>query len=80
MPLSPAEIGLLLFFSALLLSKLFLPLSRLTLRTLAGLAILELLSLGGGPLGIALGVNLFNALVLGVLGLPGFGLLLLLLP
>ena len=32
----------------------------------------------GGVLGIHLGVNLVNALVLGVLGVPGFGLLLLL--
>ena len=29
----------------------------------------------GGFLGLSLGVNLVNALVLGVLGLPGFGLL-----
>lgn len=78
MPLSSAEIGLLLFFAALLLSKLIVPLARLTLRTLAGLAFLELLALAGSPLGIALGVNLWNALVLGILGLPGFGLLLLL--
>ena len=27
-------------------------------------------------LGLSLGVNLFNALVLGLLGIPGFGLLL----
>ena len=31
----------------------------------------------GGVLGVNLGVNLLNALVLGVLGAPGFGLLLL---
>ena len=32
----------------------------------------------GGLVGLHLGVNLVNALVLGVLGVPGFGLLLML--
>lgn len=49
---------------------------RLAARTGAGLAVLAVLSPAGGALGIHLGVNLFNALVLGVLGAPGFGLLL----
>lgn len=51
---------------------------RLVARTGVGLAILWLLSKVGGLIGVALGVNLFNALVLGVLGAPGFGLLLML--
>ena len=51
---------------------------RLVARTGVGLAILWLLSKVGGLIGMALGVNLFNALVLGVLGAPGFGLLLML--
>ena len=33
------------------------------------------LKLVGGALGLSLGVNLVNALVLGILGLPGLGLL-----
>ena len=37
-----------------------------------------MLCLVGGLIGVTLGVNLFNALVLGVLGAPGFGLLLML--
>ena len=37
---------------------------RLAARTGAGLAVLALLSPAGGALGIHLGVNLFNALVL----------------
>ncbi len=49
---------------------------RLAARTGAGLAVLALLSQAGAPLGIHLGVNLLNALVLGALGVPGFGLLL----
>lgn len=48
----------------------------LFLRTGAGLALLWVLGSAGGLLGIRLGVNLANALVLGLLGAPGFGLLL----
>ena len=50
-------------------------LARLGLRTGAGLGVLWVLSLTGGALGLRLGVNLVNALVLGVLGAPGLGLL-----
>lgn len=50
---------------------------RLTARWLGGLAALTLLSPMGPYIGITLGVNPVNALVLGVLGVPGFGLLLL---
>lgn len=49
----------------------------LVARTGVGLAVLWLLRGVGGFLGIGLGVNLTNALVLGLLGAPGFGLLLL---
>ena len=51
---------------------------RLLLRTGVGLTALTLFAPVGNLLGISLGVNLWNGLVLGVLGLPGFGLLLLL--
>ena len=50
---------------------------RVLARTGVGLAVLWCLSGVGGVLGVNLGVNLLNALVLGVLGAPGFGLLLL---
>lgn len=53
-------------------------LAGVALRTAVGLCFLQLLHLWGSALGITLGVNLFNALVLGLLGVPGFGLLLLL--
>jgi len=46
------------------------------LRTGVGLAVLYALSGVGGLAGVHLGVNLVNALVLGLLGAPGFGLLL----
>ena len=46
---------------------------RLGLRTGVGLGVLWVLSFTGGVLGLRLGVNLVNALVLGVLGAPGLG-------
>lgn len=51
-------------------------LCRLIARSGVGLAFLWLFRGVGALLGIHLGVNLFNALVLGALGLPGFALLL----
>lgn len=51
---------------------------RLAGRTGLGLGFLAVFAPVGELLGTALGVNLFNALILGVLGVPGFGLLMLL--
>lgn len=51
---------------------------RLAARSAVGLAVLALFSQVGQFIGVSLGVNLVNALVLGVLGVPGFGLLLML--
>lgn len=51
---------------------------RLALRTALGGGLLAVLQPLGNLLGVQLGVNLCNALVLGVLGAPGLGLLLLL--
>ena len=51
---------------------------RLALRSSVWLAVLALFSQVGRLVGIQLGVNLVNALVLGLLGAPGFGLLLML--
>lgn len=65
----------------LLLLALWRPITslvRLAARTGVGLALLALLAPAGPFLGITLGVNLLNALVLGVLGVPGLGLLMLL--
>ena len=70
--------GLLLCAVLLLLRRPVARLLRLALRSSVGLAALALFSQVGGLVGITLGVNLVNALVLGVLGLPGFGLLLML--
>ena len=49
---------------------------KLALRTAVGAGVLAALSCVGGVIG--LGVNLSNALVLGVLGAPGLGLLMML--
>lgn len=51
---------------------------RLLFNTLLGFAALYIIELTAGYTGIALGLNLWNALVVGILGVPGLGLLLLL--
>ena len=51
---------------------------RVLLNTLLGFAALFLLNLCAGLTGLSLGFNLFNALVIGILGLPGLVLLILL--
>ena len=51
---------------------------RLAARSGVGLGVLAVFSQVGQFIGVSLGVNLVNALILGVLGVPGFGLLLML--
>ena len=70
--------GLLLCAALLLLRRPAARLLRLALRSSVGLAALALFSQVGRLIGVELGVSLINALVLGVLGAPGFGLLLML--
>ena len=50
---------------------------KLLVNTLLGFLALWAVNLTAGVTGVALGFNLWNALVIGVLGLPGFLLLLL---
>ena len=52
-------------------------LCRLAVRSGLGLVFLWLFQGLGGLLGVRLGVNLLNSLILGTLGAPGFALLLL---
>ena len=52
---------------------------KLLVNTLLGFLALWAVNLTAGVTGIALGVNVFIALVIGILGLPGFLLLLLVL-
>ena len=73
--------GLLAAFLFLALIRLFrTPLKvafKLLANTLMGFLALWAVNLTAGFTGVALGLNLLNALVIGILGLPGFVLLLL---
>ena len=51
---------------------------RLLVNTLGGFVVLFILNFLGGFIGISLGLNWVNAIVVGILGLPGVGLLLIL--
>ena len=68
--------GLILCAALLLLRRPVAWMLRLLFRSGVGLAVLALFSQIGHLIGVTLGVNLVNALVLGVLGVPGLGLLL----
>ncbi len=70
--------GLLLCGALFLLRWPLAQLIRLAVRSSVGLAVLALFSQVGQLFGVTLGINLVNALVLGLLGVPGFGLLLML--
>ncbi len=71
-------VGLLALAVLLVLHKPLGKLLRLLLRSSVGLAVLAFFQQLGGLFGITLGVNWVNALILGALGIPGFGLLLML--
>ena len=74
-------IGILILFVVGAVLRLFkTPLKlamQVLLNTLLGFGALFLLNLTEAVTGISLGVNLLNALVIGILGVPGLGLLLL---
>ena len=70
--------GLVLCAALLLLRRPVARLLRLALRSSVGLAALALFSQVSSLIGVSLGVNPVNALILGILGVPGFGLLLML--
>lgn len=73
--------GILLGFFVIALIRVFSAPLRLALKllvnTLLGFLALWVVGLTSGFTGIVLGLNLWNALVIGILGLPGFMLLLL---
>lgn len=68
---------LLLFLSAKALSAPLRIAFRAVLNTLLGFGALLLVNATEGFTGLSLGLNLFNALVVGIFGVPGLGLLLL---
>ena len=69
-------LGLVLLF--LLVACLRLLALRVLINSALGFCALWLLNLTTAVTGMSLGLNLFNALTIGVLGVPGLGLLLLL--
>ena len=75
------SLGLVLLFLLVAIWLLFkTPLKlalRVVLNSALGLGVLWLLNSTAPVTGLTLGVNWFNALTVGVLGLPGLGLLLL---
>ena len=76
LPLALAVLALLLVTVRVFAAPLKIAVKAL-FNTLLGLGALLLLNAAAPLTGISLGLNLFNALVVGVLGVPGLGLLLL---
>lgn len=76
------SLGLVLLFLVVACVRLFSAPLKVALRVLInsvlGFGALWLLNLTGGVTGIALGLNIFNSLTIGILGVPGLFLLLLL--
>ena len=74
-------LGLVLLFLAVacatLLRKPLKMVLRVVLNSALGFGALWLLNATAAVTGLSLGLNLFNALTIGVLGVPGLGLLLL---
>ena len=74
-------IGVLILFLAVVIFRVFSTPLRLVMKVLAntllGFGALLILNLTAPLTGLSLGVNVLNALVIGVLGVPGLGLLLL---
>lgn len=74
-------LGLTLLFLAVVCLRLFAAPLKLALKvafnSALGFGAVWLLNLTTSVTGLSLGLNWFNALLIGILGLPGFGLLLL---
>ena len=74
-------LGLVILFLAVSILKLFsAPLKialRVALNSALGFGAVWLLNLTTAFTGLSLGLNLFNAVTIGILGIPGLGLLLL---
>ena len=74
-------LGLVLLFLVVVCLRLFAAPLKLALKvafnSALGFGAVWLLNLTTSVTGLSLGLNWFNAIVIGILGLPGFGLLLL---
>ena len=75
-------LGLTLLFLVVVCLRLFAAPLKLALKVVfnsaLGFGALWLLNLTTTVTGLSLGLNIFNAAVIGILGVPGFGLLLML--
>ena len=70
--------GVLILLTVILFRRPIGFLLRLLLNTIGGFITLFLLNFVGQFFGITLGLTLFNAVIVGIFGLPGVGLLLIL--
>jgi len=70
--------GILLLLGVMLLRKPVRLLFRLVVNTIGGFIGLFGLNFLGQFIGVSLGINWFNAIIVGIFGLPGVGLLLIL--
>ena len=74
-------LGLVLLFLVVVCLRLFAAPLKLALKVLLtsalGFGAVWLLNLTTAVTGLSLGLNLFSAAIIGILGIPGFGLLLL---
>lgn len=74
-------LGLVLLFLVVVCLRLFAAPLKLALKVLLnsalGFGAVWMLNLTTAVTGLSLGLNLFNAVIIGILGIPGFGLLLL---
>jgi len=71
-------IGILILLSLTIFLKPLRLILRLVVNTIGGFIALFILNFLGGFIGVSLGFNLFNAVIVGIFGLPGVGLLLIL--
>ena len=70
--------AILIFLCIAILRKPIGCLLRLCINTIGGFFVLLLLNFLGGFIGVSLGLSWFNAIVVGIFGLPGVGFLLIL--
>lgn len=77
-PLSWMAAGSAVFLALLIFRRPLGAAARLAARSALGLGGIWLFNQVGALIGVEVGVNLLTGLTVGVLGLPGFGLLLLL--
>ncbi|MCL2368033.1 MAG: pro-sigmaK processing inhibitor BofA family protein [Oscillospiraceae bacterium] len=70
--------GLVIFLAITLFRRPLGCLLRILLNTVGGFILLFILNYLGQFIGISIGINWVNAVIVGILGLPGVGLLLIL--